>query len=339
MSEFRTQNCHTDELQHVTPSSTTARGLLCKLANRLGPITKATVMSLPREVIPGRFYMVTRRCTQRQFLLRPDDDTNNAFIYCLAEAAQRFEVQILLPIAMSNHYHVILYDPQGNLPRFTEHFHKMLAKCLNARWRRWENFWASEQVCVVHLVDRDAVLDKLIYAAANPVKARLVDTAQHWPGVNGLRALLTRRTLHARRPHYFFRRNGTMPERVTLRLAIPPQLDDADQLCAQLRDGVAAVEATMTAYRKRTGACVLGRHAVKHQSWRAAPTSPALRRRLRPRLATRSRWSRLEAILRNRAFIDAYQAARARWLAGDTTVLWPPGTYWMRQFANVQVAA
>jgi triacylglycerol lipase len=33
--------------------------------------------------------MITRRCTQRQFLLRPDPATNNAFVYCLAVAAQR----------------------------------------------------------------------------------------------------------------------------------------------------------------------------------------------------------------------------------------------------------
>jgi hypothetical protein len=27
--------------------------------------------------------MITRRCTQRRFLLRPDRETNNAFTYCL----------------------------------------------------------------------------------------------------------------------------------------------------------------------------------------------------------------------------------------------------------------
>jgi putative transposase len=61
-------------------------------------------MTLPREVVPGGFYLVTRRCTQRQFLLRPDDQTNNAFIYCLGEAAQRFGVDVVLATAMSNHY-------------------------------------------------------------------------------------------------------------------------------------------------------------------------------------------------------------------------------------------
>jgi hypothetical protein len=61
-------------------------------------------MTLPREIVPGRFYMVTRRCTQRQFLLRPDPETNNAFIYCLAVAAQRCEIDVLLPCALSNHH-------------------------------------------------------------------------------------------------------------------------------------------------------------------------------------------------------------------------------------------
>jgi len=61
-------------------------------------------MSDPREVVPGRCYMITRRCTQRQFLLRPDRETNNNFLYCLAEAASRFEIDVLLPSALSNHH-------------------------------------------------------------------------------------------------------------------------------------------------------------------------------------------------------------------------------------------
>jgi hypothetical protein len=60
-------------------------------------------MTAPRQVVPGRFLFVTRTCTQRQFLLRPDDATNNAFVYCLAEAAQRFKIDIVLSQMMSNH--------------------------------------------------------------------------------------------------------------------------------------------------------------------------------------------------------------------------------------------
>jgi len=82
-------------------------------------------MSLPREVIPGRFYMVTRRCTQRQFLLHPDAETNNAFLYCPAEAAQRFRIDILLTCAMANHHHTVIFDREGSVPAFTEHVHKL----------------------------------------------------------------------------------------------------------------------------------------------------------------------------------------------------------------------
>jgi putative transposase len=44
-------------------------------------------------VFPGQFLFITRRCTQRQFLLRPDAETNNAFTYALAEAPQRHDIE------------------------------------------------------------------------------------------------------------------------------------------------------------------------------------------------------------------------------------------------------
>src|SRR5689334_16912554 len=163
-------------------------------------------MTLPRPVLPGQFYLVTRRCTQRQFLMRPDDATNNGFIYCLGEAAQRFEIDVLLPVAMSNHYHAVVYDRFGRLPQFTERFHKMFAKCQNALRGRWENFWSSEQVCVVRLVEPEDVITKLVYTATNPVKDHLVERVHHWPGVNGLAKFLRAEPFHAERPRHFFHR-------------------------------------------------------------------------------------------------------------------------------------
>jgi hypothetical protein len=59
---------------------------------------------LPRQVLSRQFYLITRRCAQRLFLLRPDPATNNAFLYCLITAALRCEIDVLLPCAMSNHY-------------------------------------------------------------------------------------------------------------------------------------------------------------------------------------------------------------------------------------------
>jgi REP element-mobilizing transposase RayT len=291
-------------------------------------------MSLPRQVLPGRFYLVTRRCTQRQFLLRPDPATNNAFTYCLIEAAQRTNIEVLLPCAMSNHYHAVIFDRLGRYPEFVEHFHKMFARCQNALRGRWENFWSSEQVCVVKLVGREDVLDKLVYTAANPVNDHLVDRIHHWPGVHGLRELLTGRPLRAVRPAHFFRRYGSMPTTVEMRLTIPPELGPEREVLDDLQRRVAAIEASMAAERQRTGRRVLGRRAVQQQSWLAYPTSVEPRRNLRPRVAARSKWPRIEALLRNRAFLRAYAAARDAWRAG-LPVTFPPGTYWLRRFANV----
>ena len=297
----------------------------------------STGMSLPRQVLPGHFYLVTRRCTQRQFLLRPDRETNNAFTYCLIEAAQRYTISVLLSCAMSNHHHTVIFDPCGRYPEFIEHFHKMLARSQNALRGRWENFWSSEQVCVVKLVGREDVMNKLVYTATNPVKDHLVDRVHHWPGVNGLSALLTGRPLRAERPKHFFRPEGSMPEVVEMSLSIPPELGSNRELLEELKQRVDAVEVEVAAERQRTGRRVCGRRAVLQQSWRGQPSSHEPRRNLRPRVAARDKWARMEALLRNRLFITAYTKAREGWRAG-ATVTFPPGTYWLRRFMNVPIA-
>jgi hypothetical protein len=122
--------------------------------DRLAGILIARQRMLPRQVLPRQFYLITRRCVQRQFLPRPDAATNNAFLYCLIHASLRCEIDVLLPCAMSNHYHAVISDRGGRYPEFIEHFHKLLARSQNALRGRWENLWSSEQTCVVKLVDR-----------------------------------------------------------------------------------------------------------------------------------------------------------------------------------------
>ena len=75
---------------------------------------------------------------------------------------------------------------------------------------------------------------------------------------------------------------------VTLTLALPPELGDAQPLLAELRAQVAAVEAAVAAERMQTGARILGRRAILRQPWRSCPASRAPRRTLRPRLAAQS---------------------------------------------------
>jgi len=292
-------------------------------------------MPRPREVLPGRTYMITRRCTQRQFLMRPDPETNNAFIYCLAIAAQRAGIEVIFTAAQSNHHHTGIYDPKGTYPEFIEQFHKLFAKSMNCLRGRWENFWSPEQTSVLRLVDRDDVLDKMVYALTNPVKDDLVATVKDWPGANAFDAMVTGRTLSAHRPAHFFREDGTMPETVTLSISRPVDFADmeADEFRALLTVRLQAAEAAAADKRYASGVGVLGRQRILDQDWRDSPTSHEPRRNRSPRVAAKNKWSRIEALLRNKLFQDSYMQAFKALKAGVKDVLFPAGTYWLRRFA------
>jgi REP element-mobilizing transposase RayT len=294
-------------------------------------------MTLPRQVVPGREYLITRRCSERRFFLRPDDETNNAYIYCLALAVQRASVQLTFSVGMANHHHTGIRDPEGNFPIFTEHFHGLLARCQNAHLGHFENFWSSEPTSVVHLVEPNDVLDKMVYAFTNPAAADLVDAVEEWPGVTTFQQTLTRGSLTASRPKHFFREDGDLPETVTVPIVRPQGFQDLEHArwAALVTERVRTKEAEHRQRRATAGTTVLGRKRILEQDPFDCPTSHAARFKMSPRVAAKNKWARIEALLRNRGFIEKYRAAFLSHLAGVANVLFPFGTYWMRKFGKV----
>jgi REP element-mobilizing transposase RayT len=292
-------------------------------------------MTAPREILPGRLYLVTRRCTQRQYFLRPDRKTVAIFSYCLAEAAGRYEIGLVGWLAMSNHYHAVVHDPNGRLPAFLEHLHKMLARALNVRWSRWENLWSTEETCVTRLATLDDVLDKLVYVLANPIEDHLVDRVLHWPGSSSLHHLDGRTTRHER-PRSFFRENGRMPAAVDLRTIVPPGSGSgtadasAGAWATRVREALAAKEAELEAHRRRKGIRVRGRKAVLNVSAFASPSTSEPRRNLRPALACKESALRIDLLKRLVAFRAAHESARRRFAGGDRDIEFPAGTYRFR---------
>jgi putative transposase len=272
--------------------------------------------------------------------MRPDRETNNAFIYCLAEAAERFGIDVLFTVANTNHHHTGIYDRHGNFPEFIERFHKLFAKCQNRLRGRYENFWSAEQASAVRLADGAAVMDKMTYALTNPVKDDLVERADEWPGVTALGAILHHQPLTAQRPVHFFRDKGGMPAKVKLTFVRPPEFADLTQedFVNLVREKVRTAEEAAARDRKARGVRVLGREAVLRQDWRACPTSQETRGGLNPRFAARSQWSRMEARQRDKSFRDEYAVSREAFINGKRDVLFPPGTYWLRRFAKVTCA-
>lgn len=293
-------------------------------------------VTAPRPVFPGQFLIIERRCVQRQFLLRPDDETNNAFTYLLAEAAQRFDIDIILSQMMSNHHHTAIYDRHGRHVEFRAHFHKLMAKSQNALRGRWENMWSTEEPCVLEVVEAEDLLRQLVYIATNPIKDALVDRVHHWPGPRFVEALLTGRSMKVRRPRHFFCEDGVMPAELALRVGLPEHFEGKEAFLAELHRRIAEVEQQLDHERQLHARRVVGRRAILRQSWRDTPSSREPRRNLRPRVAARDRLARLETLQRNQEWQVEYQSARLLWLAGFD-VEFPGGTYWLRRFAGVRV--
>lgn len=291
---------------------------------------------LPRPVIPGRVHLVTRRCTQRQFLLRPDDHVERIYLYCLGVAAERYKVTLYGWIVMSNHVHLIVRDNLGNYPDFLAYLNKLTAKALNVHWGRWENLWATEQANVVHLLDAEACFEKLLYTLMNPVNGDLVEHAVDWPGASSLSLNLSGGEKTVSRPKQYFRPEdlgGRMPPEVTLRVERLPgfeRLTD-DEWKEMLLSAIRRDEEAARERRRKEGKQVLGRRAVREASHTSTPDTVAPRRRLRPSVACKDAERRKRALAELSSFRKAYRSALKKWVARKRRVEFPPGTYRLRR--------
>ena len=295
-------------------------------------------VTAPRQLLPGKTYLVTRRCTQRQFLLRPSRATNQHVEYCLALAAERTGVLLHAVCVMSNHWHGVVTDPEARLPEFLEIFHELVAKAQNPSLGRWENLWSSDKTSVVLLVSENDVLEKMAYTLANPTVAGLVKSPKEWPGVISQRFGENR---DVEMPDTFFDDEGELPDSLALQFVRPPifaALSDAalqGHLCESVAKLVKRARDDMALRRLP----FVGRNGVVRQSFSATPKTPAPRRNPSPRIAAKSTPARVAAIRRLVEFVWQYRDAWREWRDGNRGIAFPAGTYALRIHAGVTIAS
>ena len=284
--------------------------------------------------------MVTRRCAQRQFLLRPSALVNQVFLYCMACAVECSGVQVVAFVALSNHWHAIVTDVEGRLPEFMACLNRLVGKCINTSLGRYESLWSSDPYSAVKLETEEDAWDKLLYVLSNPTAAGLVPSLSQWPGAHSDPRGYGGAPIVVRRPEVFFRADGLMPETAELELTVPAVFGhlSAKQFGTRLAKSLAARQADLVAGFEAEGQRLLGRKAVLSQSPFDAPVSKPDRMGLNPRVACRDKWRRIEALGRLKKFLDAY---RESWLAfkrGVKDVVFPAGTYWMCRHAGLPAA-
>jgi REP element-mobilizing transposase RayT len=286
-------------------------------------------MTQPRHVVAGATYLVTRRCCQRSFRLRPSPLTTQILTYCLALAAAKTGVVIHAGCFMSNHHHLVVTDEKGVLPDFLRELHRATAKAMNASQGQRENLWSAEPCSVVRLVDDHDVVDKIAYVAANPVAAGLVAKPEEWPGLSLWKECVVR----VRRPGVYFDQRRPARDALELRIAAPlATSSNASTASWARRVELALAKKVTDAHRAMRSACrtFLGRAAVRAQTFVKHAKSREPRRTIIPTVAAKNPAARSAMLSLQRAFRTAYRQAVLAWKLGERAIEFPFGTWWMR---------
>jgi putative transposase len=274
--------------------------------------------------MPGATYLITRRCYQRTFRLRPAPGTTHILAYCLALALQKAGVVLHAACFMSNHHHLVVTDARGELPNFLRELHRLTAKAMNASQGQWENLWSAEPCSAVRLADDEDVVDKIAYVAVNPVAAGLVARPEEWPGLS----TWTEGVVTLGRPEAYFRDGGECPERVLLRVEAP-RLAHPGRWPFDMQSAIACKVAHAHQKMRAAGRAFVGRAAVLAQSFVKRAKSFEPKRVLVPTVAAKNPKARKALLAIHKAFRFAYRQALAAWKGGARDTVFPFGTWWM----------
>jgi putative transposase len=264
------------------------------------------------------------------FLLRPSAIVSEVFEYVLAAKAKEYGIQLHSYCVLSNHWHCVLTDPNGRLPEFQRDLGSTVARALNAAHGRWESFWAPGSYSAVALQTAEDVLDKMAYVLANPAVAGLVRHGSEWPGLWSAPARIGAGPREVKRPDHYFRDEGSSPRSAPLELVCPAGFASVDELRRRLTEALIEREARAAQELAEERRSFMGVRRVLAQRPFARPAPGEPRRGLRPRVASRDKWKRLEAIGRLKTFLAEYREAWRAFKAGVRATVFPEGTYWMR---------
>lgn len=119
---------------------------------------------------PGAYYHVTSRGNERQKIFRDDSDYQT-FLEKLAASLDVHNVSLLAYVCMTNHFHLFLTTPDGNLSEFMRHFNITYTSAFNRRHKRSGHLYQGRYKAF--LVDVDAYLKEVSrYIHLNPVRIK-----------------------------------------------------------------------------------------------------------------------------------------------------------------------
>jgi REP element-mobilizing transposase RayT len=127
----------------------------------------------------GAFYHVTSRGDGRGAVFLSDQDREH-FLGTLEHVVGLYRWRVHAWCLMTNHYHLLVDTAEPNLGSGMQQLNGQYAQRFNRTHRRVGHVFQGRYTAI--FVERDSYLLELArYVVLNPVRARMVHTAQQWP--------------------------------------------------------------------------------------------------------------------------------------------------------------
>ena len=128
---------------------------------------------------PGAWYHVMNRGRRGESIFRIAGDYD-IFLGVLKETVELFHLKVAAYCLMTNHYHLLLHTPDGNISRCMRHINGVYTQRFNRKYQEDGALFRGRYKSIV--VDNDNyLLEVLRYIHRNPVRAGIVKTPDDYP--------------------------------------------------------------------------------------------------------------------------------------------------------------
>ncbi|MBF0134472.1 MAG: transposase [Magnetococcales bacterium] len=137
-------------------------------------------MARPLRIeLSGGLYHVTSRGDRREDIYFSEDD-RHTWLEVFGQVCERFNWACHAYCQMTNHYHIVVETPEGNLSQGMRQLNGVYTQSINRTYGRVGHVFQGRFKGI--LVEKDAyLLDLSRYVVLNPVRAGMVANSRDWP--------------------------------------------------------------------------------------------------------------------------------------------------------------
>lgn len=135
-----------------------------------------------RNRAPEVFRLINMRTVESRLWLHPSESNRRMMGGVLARYQHIHHIDIFACSILSNHLHLLVRAPRGNIADFCADTFREIARRINYRYSRKGPLWGRRYDDLEVLTSED-LLEAFLYVVTNPTKHALVKDSREWTGL------------------------------------------------------------------------------------------------------------------------------------------------------------